>query len=409
MGRIIEGVWDCKYCGTDKIRGSVYKCPNCGRQRDNDVTFYIDNPKNYISKEEEEKLNKNPDWLCSFCDALNSDDNDKCYNCGASKADSEMNYFQNKEKQAEAERERLLEREKANASYDRNGRERTWDTDEEIENEVEKLNKTDTPATYNSVEEEIASLINEDYKDEYKASKKKYKNQISRKFIGITAGILIAIMAIVGVVWLCLPKTQNVTVQSFKWERVLEIEEYKTVQESGWSVPDGGRVYDEKTEIRSYNKVLDHYETKTRTYTEQVIDHYEDYVSGHRDLGNGRFEEIISQRPVYRTETKTETYQEPVYRQDPVYDTKYYYEIERWIHKEDLKTSGKDQNPIWKEYEYKEKEREGSKSEKYTVIVKTKKEKIKEYDLEYDEWITLKQGQKIKLKTYINGKAKLIL
>ena len=40
MGKIIEGVWDCAYCGTDKIRGAIRKCPNCGRQRDDNIKFY---------------------------------------------------------------------------------------------------------------------------------------------------------------------------------------------------------------------------------------------------------------------------------------------------------------------------------------------------------------------------------
>ena len=125
-------------------------------------------------------------------------------------------------------------------------------------------------------------------------------------------------------------------------------------------------------------------------------------------LGNGHFEEITSQRPVYRTETRTETYEEPVYRQDPVYATKYYYEIERWLHKENLKTSGKDQSPYWYEYTYKEKEREGSKSEKYSVVVKTEKDKIKTYDLKYDEWVSLKKGQTLKLKVHIGGNAEIV-
>ena len=408
MGRIIEGVWDCKYCGADKIRGSVYKCPNCGRQRDNDVTFYIDNPKNYISKEAEEKLNKNPDWLCSFCDALNSDDNETCYNCGASKEDSEANYFENKERQAKIEQERLLEREKANASYDRDGRERSWDTEEEIESEVERLSNVDVPITYDSIEDELNDIVEESHREDYYRNERRQKKLFSKKLLGITAGVLAVILAITGLVYLFTPKIEEVTIQSFEWERNIEVEEYKTVKEDDWSVPAGGRVYDERTEIKTYVSVIDHYETKTRTYTEQVLDHYEEYVSGYRDLGNGHFEEITSQRPVYRTETRTETYEEPVYRQDPVYATKYYYEIERWLHKENLKTSGKDQNPYWYEYTYKEKEREGSKSEKYSVVVKTEKDKIKTYDLKYDEWVSLKKGQTLKLKVHIGGNAEIV-
>ena len=44
MGRLVEGVWDCPYCGTDRIRGLLHKCPHCGRQRDNTIKFYLADP-----------------------------------------------------------------------------------------------------------------------------------------------------------------------------------------------------------------------------------------------------------------------------------------------------------------------------------------------------------------------------
>ena len=75
---------------------------------------------------------------------------------------------------------------------------------------------------------------------------------------------------------------------------------------------------------------------------------------------------------------------------------------------ENLKTSGSDQNPYWYEYTYKDKEREGSKSEKYSVVVKTEKDKTKTYDLKYDEWISLKKGQTLKLKVHIGGNAEIV-
>ena len=104
MGKIIEGVWDCPYCGSTKIRGSIYECPVCGRQRDNDITFYIDNPHNYVSDEIADKLYKIPDWLCSYCDALNNDSNNTCYECGASREESELNYLENKKRKEEKQK-----------------------------------------------------------------------------------------------------------------------------------------------------------------------------------------------------------------------------------------------------------------------------------------------------------------
>ena len=56
MGRLVEGVWDCPYCGTDRIRGLLHKCPHCGRQRDNTIKFYLADPKNYVDEQTENGL-----------------------------------------------------------------------------------------------------------------------------------------------------------------------------------------------------------------------------------------------------------------------------------------------------------------------------------------------------------------
>ena len=109
MGKIIEGVWDCAYCGTDKIRGAIRKCPNCGRQRDDNIKFYIADPKNYVDEKTAKTISKNPDWQCSYCDGLNSDNDSVCYNCGATREASMKNYFeiqkQKEEKRKDKERE----------------------------------------------------------------------------------------------------------------------------------------------------------------------------------------------------------------------------------------------------------------------------------------------------------------
>ena len=38
----------------------------------------------------------------------------------------------------------------------------------------------------------------------------------------------------------------------------------------------------------------------------------------------------------------------PVYRKEPVYATKYYYEIDKWTVVDTAKSSGNDQNPSWR-------------------------------------------------------------
>ena len=53
------------------------------------------------------EIGKNPDWYCSFCNSLNSDKVQVCGTCGASRADSEANYFQMLEKNKAKEADEL--------------------------------------------------------------------------------------------------------------------------------------------------------------------------------------------------------------------------------------------------------------------------------------------------------------
>ena len=367
-GRILEGVWDCTYCGTAKIRGSVYKCPRCGRQRDKDITFYLDDKTNFVSEEKAKDISRNPDWLCSYCDGLNPDGDLICRNCGATKEDSEHNYFTNKAKRLSAKQQ--------------------FQTCSTSEKEIVDKEKD---------EEKVS--------DAMERKTPWYKNK--KILIGISASIL-SVLMVLGLLFVFLPKMKTVTVQSFSWERITEVQEYKTVQESNWTLPAGGRLQYTAEEIRSYNHVIDHYETKTRTRTEQVLDHYETYVSGYRDLGNGHFQEILSQRPVYRTETITEQYQEPVYKNVPIYDTKYYYEIERWVHKENKTTRGNDQDPYWYTGKIRDNERLVNSTEAYQILVITEDGEEKTFSVSFDKWKSMSIGQMAKMWVHFNGTADLI-
>ncbi len=109
------GYWDCPYCDSKGIRGDMAACPNCGRPR-GAVKFYLkdhaeaqehkaDRPPDveYVDEEKDKYVNRNPDWYCSFCETLNSDNAQTCASCGASRADSEANYFQIHEKKKQRE------------------------------------------------------------------------------------------------------------------------------------------------------------------------------------------------------------------------------------------------------------------------------------------------------------------
>ena len=75
---------------------------------------------------------------------------------------------------------------------------------------------------------------------------------------------------------------------------------------------------EDNSKAEEYETILDHYETVEVQRSRQVLDHYETYYT-YEDNGEGSFTEVAHERPVYTTEYYTETVQQPVYRQVPIY------------------------------------------------------------------------------------------
>ena len=353
MSKLVMGYWDCPFCGSKGIRGDVVNCPSCGRAR-GDVQFYMkdydegetreENDRadvEYLSEEQAKYVSKNPDWYCSFCNSLNSDNAQFCGNCGASRAESESNYFQ------------MLEKKKAR---------------EAAEAAAQAGNKA--------------------------------QQKPSRKPLFI---ILALLLVIVGVfVFMNGNKTAgDLKVTALNWVRNINIEENRMFSESGWELPSGAEKTDARNEIHHYDQVLDHYENVDVRRSRQVVDHYETYYT-YSDNGNGTFTEVPHERPVYTTEYYTETVRQPVYRSVPRYATKYYYNIWRWTPSRDVTARGDDHNTAWPEVTLAENEREGQRSEAYRFTVEhTQKNKPAEtYRLAESDWMNLNVGDQL----YITAK-----
>ena len=328
MGKIVVGCWDCDYCGADRISGEIKICPHCGKPRGKDITFYMAGPKNYVT--DPDKINKNPDWLCPYCNTLNPDDNKFCSACGAAREESEANYFENKEKEKERKEQQ----------------------------EALKPKEQDT------------------------SSRSAARSRLPL-FIGLFAALAL-------LVFLIMPKTKGLHVDAKSWERSVKVERYQEVQDSSWDLPDGAWNISSREEVYTYNHILDHYETRTREVSEQVLDGYDTEVE-YRDLGNGYYEEIEHQVPRYRTEYHTETYEEPVYVDVPVFAKKYYYSIMKWLYDRDEVTSGTDTEPYYAELALSDTERESGRSEQYWILSGDKR-----YRISYDLWQQIKTGSDIK-------------
>lgn len=184
--------------------------------------------------------------------------------------------------------------------------------------------------------------------------------------IGLITGALLAVLFLAwSVLFAAYPAPMAVT--GLNWERTLTVEAYRTVQEEGWDAPSDARVHDRDRRVRSWREVLDRMETRTRQVSERVQVGTESYGCGTRDLGNGYFQDLTCTRPAYQTRMRTETYQEPVYRREPVYDTWLSWEVERWVPARTERTSGTRPDRTWPEPDLAANERAGTRSERLTV------------------------------------------
>lgn len=314
MGRLVEMYWDCPYCKRKKILGKYRDCPSCGKPRGTDTKFYMDKDNvNYVDEEKAKTINKNPDWLCSFCGALNNDSKTECCSCGATRTASEKNYF-------EMRKAKELEE----AEY-----KKTYGTNEDYSNDFD-TNEDKEDEKY----EDIANNNNEEFINSQNLNNSNIPKK-NNKLKNIT--IVQNILNIIPKIWipslivLCtflffssfVPHEKNITVTGINWNREIRIDKEKTVEESDWSLPANARLIRTNTELHHYDKELDHYETKTRTEYKDVLVGYDTVVTGYRDLGNGYSEEITEERPIYKSEPYQVEYEEAVYKDVPIYATNY--------------------------------------------------------------------------------------
>ena len=359
MERLVYGYWDCSQCGSTGIRGDIRECPNCGKPRGSDTKFYMSENVEYVPAKAENTISRNPDWLCSYCNSLNSDTLNECKGCGASKSASEQNYF-----------------------------------DLHKQNSPDEEPSCDYTEKFNGKIENILQWF--DNKLQWFEN-----NNIVKNIVYIAA----AIAVIFFMIFLFKTHTKEMTVSGFEWTRSIDIQKFETFDESDWSLPSTARLKYSDTEFKEYEDVFDHYETRTRQVQKERLAGYETYVSGYRDLGNGMFEEITAQRPVYETYYETETYQEPIYRQEPVYATRYYYEIDRWIDERIIRTSGTNKKPVWGNTEtLTDKERVSDKHEKYQVLLINDENETVTTDIDFNLWNSLSYGDTVTAKVNCFGK-----
>ncbi len=355
MSRMVMGYWDCPVCGNKGIAGNVMNCPACGRAR-GDVKFYMkgvaenavleaDQTGNveYLSEEQAKDFDAEADWYCSFCNSLNKNRAAFCSNCGATREQSESNYFDQLKKRQEQEAAEAAAQ-NASAPRAKAGRNRIWLW-------------------------------------------------------------LVLIALVVGVFTYTNGNTTkgDLLVTDISWSREIPVEDYREYQEEGWAIPQGGAQISKSTKLHHYDQVLDHYEDVEVQRSRQVLDGYETYYT-YTDRGNGSFEQVEHSRPVYKTEYYTETESRPVYRSVPRYATWYVYSIWRWKYARTATASGTDHETAWPDTALQENERESTpRTEEYSFTVESEKDGRSTWTLAEADWRNINPGDKLNITTKRTG------
>lgn len=169
-----------------------------------------------------------------------------------------------------------------------------------------------------------------------------------RDFIEDFPEVIAVGLAVLFIVFISIPRSYVVTVDTVTWTSTVEIEKLKTFDESGWRLPSGARLKYKRREIREYDD-----------------------------------------------------------DDEPVYDTRYYYEIDRWCHERDVVESGTDKKTYYGIVVFGENEREDRRYMTYTIDCRTDKGKSKSFTVDEMDFRELHSGDHVKVKVQLGRVKKL--
>jgi Zn-finger in Ran binding protein and others len=343
---IREGAWDCPVCGRKGNRGPDKFCGGCGAPRGPEVQFYLpDDAPEVTEAAALKRAQAGPDWSCAYCGADNPSTNAFCSSCGAPR-----------------------------------------DPDAGTRQVVEHPLGAPPPQPLATPPPQTPTT-----------SRFKRGCQLGCLGLVLLAGLF---------VYLGRPREKALTVTGFHWARTIAVEELRPVVEQAWEgeVPNTARVLGRSREVHHVDHLQIGTQTRSRTVHERVQTGTERVKTGSRDLGNGYFEDVYEDRPVYEDRSHEETYQEPVYHDRPVYRQRYRYEIQKWLPDREAKAEGTGRNPAWPDPRLGVKEREGARTELYEVLFRDADDNPAHYKAPNEQaWRTFEEGRAYKGKVKRDG------
>jgi hypothetical protein len=315
-------LWDCPACGTRKLLGVDHRhCPNCGSPQEENLRYFPSKADRVAT----EFRGSEPDWECRHCGTPAGSEASFCPGCGAPRGDAATVFVRASIPSDQSETGEQAAQEWKQRQAELRAR------------AAQPHARAEPPFTATVWTSAGASLWRLRGRWRLRWPRivawfKGIRHRPARLFV-VALGVALLSLLFLAV---CDRKV-SVRVVGHSWTRVIPVERYTTVSESGWcsSIPSDARVYSRVSEIHHYNQIPDGQDCHTVPGS-----CYES--CSNIDNGNGSFSEVCTQTcSSDRTECTTR------YREEPVYADKCYYQVDRWIVHRNASKHGSGLTPEW--------------------------------------------------------------
>ncbi len=442
---IREGRWDCPSCGSKSVYGRHVDCPGCGKPRPAGIRFYLTDDAPVITDAAQlAEAAAGADWICEHCGASTRATQTDCGGCGAARGTSPS--------------QPVIDYASANVPRSGDG----MAADIPVPDATPAAGPPDPPSPAPPAESTPAapgpSEPSEPSGETLAAPAPAGTAPATNPPAGVAPSPptpeepLTARTAVLGCAWGCWPVWATLlalafgvvdnwndarrarleaaridpgTVVDVRWERTIDLQQRAVVEGESFSLPDSVQVLSQRRAVERYDEQFAGYttetrqvergtrtgtgsRTRTREVSERVRTGSRTSVCGQRDRGNGYFEDIECEEPVYETQTHTETYEEPttytepdyetvteqvpVYRSVPVYGTLYRWRGPQWQPLPPVVARGGTDPPAWPEVAPAPNRRVAGRKERYSVVVRSRRG-TETFELPAEQWARHRVGQ----------------
>ncbi|HNV69214.1 MAG TPA: hypothetical protein PKO06_05910 [Candidatus Ozemobacteraceae bacterium] len=290
-----EGKWRCSNCRVVN-RGRDLNCTGCGVVRGN-VKFFLDEEAPEVQDEGlAKRATDGPDWICAFCDTSNVQSATVCKQCAGARTEGKQ-------------RETAVRQ----------------DAREDASAQIRQVNlqtiRDDTPSPTPAPSTAAKAAP---------AAPSETPKGSAKGCCGCFA-TLFALFLLFGLYDSLFTSTEIAEVVNRSWKRTLHLQVLVDEPWQGWEKekPPKFRVSRSESRVSGHTKTVIGYDdveekyqekelagtkTKTKTVRRKVQTGTKQVKTGVRDLGNGFFEDVYKEVPVYDYENETVEEEVPVYR-----------------------------------------------------------------------------------------------